>query len=150
MPTLRARSGAPQRWRIVNAAKSRFFLLDLDGQPFYVIGADGGLQEEAETKESLLVTPGERVDVVVTPTGPPGGTLDAAGELVQPRLRQRRVSQCRRCADDRLHQRADAPRSRRCRPCTATIAMPSVEGATTVDVVLTLPPRDPTESRSSR
>ena len=33
-PTLRARSGAPQRWRIVNAAKSRFFCLDLDGQPF--------------------------------------------------------------------------------------------------------------------
>ena len=25
MPQLRARSGAPQRWRIVNAAKSRFF-----------------------------------------------------------------------------------------------------------------------------
>ena len=45
MPTLRARSGAPQRWRIVNAAKSRFFLLDLEGQPFYVIGSDGGLQE---------------------------------------------------------------------------------------------------------
>ena len=32
LPTLRARSGAPQRWRIVNAAKSRFFLLDLEGQ----------------------------------------------------------------------------------------------------------------------
>ena len=45
LPTLRARSGAPQRWRIVNAAKSRFFLLDLEGQPFYVIGSDGGLQE---------------------------------------------------------------------------------------------------------
>ena len=26
LPRLRARSGAPQRWRIVNAAKSRFFL----------------------------------------------------------------------------------------------------------------------------
>ena len=37
-PTLRARAGAPQRWRIVNAAKSRFFYLDLDGQPFTVIG----------------------------------------------------------------------------------------------------------------
>ena len=32
LPTLRARSGAPQRWRIVNAAKSRFFLLDLEGE----------------------------------------------------------------------------------------------------------------------
>ncbi len=45
MPTLLARSGAPQRWRIVNAAKSRFFLLNLGDQPFYVIGGDGGLQE---------------------------------------------------------------------------------------------------------
>ena len=32
MPRLSARSGAPQRWRIVNTAKSRFFFLDLDGQ----------------------------------------------------------------------------------------------------------------------
>src|SRR5690242_16081442 len=29
-PRLTARSGAPMRWRIVNAAKSRFFQLDLD------------------------------------------------------------------------------------------------------------------------
>ena len=75
MPTLRARSGAPQRWRIVNAAKSRFFLLDLDGQQFYVIGSDGGLQERPVTIETLLVTPGERADVIVTPTRPQGGTL---------------------------------------------------------------------------
>ena len=48
-PTIRARAGAPQRWRIVNAAKSRFFYLDLDGQPFTVIGQDGGLQERPVT-----------------------------------------------------------------------------------------------------
>lgn len=74
-PTLSVRAGAPQRWRIVNAAKSRFFLLDMDGQPFYVIGGDGGLQERPVTSETLLVTPGERADVIVTPKGPPGGTL---------------------------------------------------------------------------
>ena len=45
-PTIRMRAGAPQRWRIVNTAKSRFFLLDMDGQPFTTIGVDGGLQEE--------------------------------------------------------------------------------------------------------
>ena len=63
MPTLRARSGAPQRWRIVNAAKSRFFLLDLDGQQFTCIGGDGGLQEYPVTTDSLLLAPGERADV---------------------------------------------------------------------------------------
>ena len=57
-PTLRARAGAPQRWRIVNAAKSRFFYLDLDGQPFTVIGSDGGLQERpVDRRTILLVTP---------------------------------------------------------------------------------------------
>jgi len=70
-PTLRARSGAPQRWRIVNAAKSRFFLLDMDGQPFVTIGTDGGLQERPRSTDILLVAPGERVDVVVAPTGRP-------------------------------------------------------------------------------
>jgi FtsP/CotA-like multicopper oxidase with cupredoxin domain len=75
MPSLRARSGAPQRWRIVNAAKSRFFLLELEGQPFYVIGTDGGLQETPQTLDRLLITPGERADVIVTPTGPQGSHL---------------------------------------------------------------------------
>src|SRR6185295_1447806 len=74
-PTLRARAGALQGWRIVNAAKSRFFLLDLDGQPFTVLGGDGGLQEHPSTGENLLITPGERADVLVAPTGSPGGTL---------------------------------------------------------------------------
>jgi FtsP/CotA-like multicopper oxidase with cupredoxin domain len=74
-PPLRIRSGAPQRWRIVNAARSRFFLLDLQGQKFHVIGTDGGLQERPTTSEVLLVTPGERVDVIVAPTGKPGTEL---------------------------------------------------------------------------
>src|SRR5918994_706016 len=74
-PVLKARSGAPQRWRIVNAAKSRFFYLDLDGQEFTVIGVDGGIQERPTTTDILLVTAGERVDVIVTPKGKPGSAL---------------------------------------------------------------------------
>ena len=74
-PVLRARSGAPQRWRIVNAAKSRFFYLDLEGQEFTVIGVDGGIQERPTKTDILLVTAGERVDVIVTPKGKPGSTL---------------------------------------------------------------------------
>ena len=74
-PTIRMRAGAPQRWRIVNAAKSRFFLLDMDGQPFTTIGVDGGLQEEPVTSGTLLITTGERVDVIIAPTGKPGSTL---------------------------------------------------------------------------
>src|SRR5262245_40467320 len=47
-PTMTARAGAPQRWRIVNAAKSRYFMLDLDEQTFTQIGGDGGLQERPQ------------------------------------------------------------------------------------------------------
>jgi FtsP/CotA-like multicopper oxidase with cupredoxin domain len=65
-----AREGALQRWRIVNAAKSRYFLLDLEGQPFTVIGTDGGRQERAEPRDSVVLTPGERLDVIVAPRRP--------------------------------------------------------------------------------
>jgi FtsP/CotA-like multicopper oxidase with cupredoxin domain len=74
---LQARVGAPQRWRIVNAAKTRYFELELPadsnkGEPFTVIGRDGGLQEYPTSYETLLVAPGERVDVIVSPQGKPG------------------------------------------------------------------------------
>ncbi len=88
-PVLRARPGAPQRWRIVNAAKSRFFYLDLEGQAFTVIGGDGGLQERPVTSDILLVTPGERVDVIVAPKGKAGHAAGPARDALQPRLRQR-------------------------------------------------------------
>ena len=31
VPKMRARAGVPQRWRIVNAAKSRYFRIDPNG-----------------------------------------------------------------------------------------------------------------------
>ena len=70
--TLTVRSGARQRWRIVNAAKSRYFLLDMDDQPFVQIGGDGGLNEHSTETTKLLLATGERADVLVTPKGVPG------------------------------------------------------------------------------
>ena len=75
LSTLKIRSGAPQRWRIVNTAKSRFFPLDLDGQVFTQIGSDGGLIESQRTTTNLVVGCGERVDLIVSPTGDPGTEL---------------------------------------------------------------------------
>ena len=142
LPTLRARSGAPQRWRIVNAAKSRFFLLDLDGQNFFVIGSDGGLQERPETTDSLLVTPGERVDVIVTPTGPRGGTLTLRAALynrgygsIEYRIPEDVLTIA--FSDEPPRPKQDLPAVRR------DIVAPSLAGATHVDVVLTLPPMGP-------
>jgi FtsP/CotA-like multicopper oxidase with cupredoxin domain len=68
LPTLHVRSGATQRWRIVNAARSRYFQLELPGVRFSRIGGDGGLLERPVEEERLLLTPGQRVDVLVTPT----------------------------------------------------------------------------------
>ena len=72
---LLARAGVPQRWRIVNAAKSRYFELDLGGSTFTKIGGDGGLQEYAVESETLVLAAGERADVIVTPRGAPGSEL---------------------------------------------------------------------------
>jgi FtsP/CotA-like multicopper oxidase with cupredoxin domain len=73
-----ARAGAPLRWRIVNAAKSKYIQLDIaeaTGKPFTVIGGDGGLQEYPTQQETLVIAPGERVDAIVTPSGVPGTEL---------------------------------------------------------------------------
>jgi FtsP/CotA-like multicopper oxidase with cupredoxin domain len=74
-PRLLVRAGAPQRWRIVNAAKSRFFEVDLEGQPFTRIGGDGGFTEYPIRLDVLVLAPGERADVIVAPRGAPGTEL---------------------------------------------------------------------------
>src|SRR5687767_941528 len=67
-PTVTARDGALQRWRIVNAAKSRYFELVLgDGQPFELIGVDGGHMEYSLKRWTIVLGPGERADVLVAP-----------------------------------------------------------------------------------
>jgi FtsP/CotA-like multicopper oxidase with cupredoxin domain len=60
-------AGQVERWRIINAASARYFKLNLDGKPFKVIATDGGLLEYARTETELLITPGERFDIVVGP-----------------------------------------------------------------------------------
>src|SRR5262245_35195526 len=137
-PTLMARPGAPQRWRIVNAAKSRFFYLDLDGQPFTVIGADGGLQEKPVTSDILLVTPGERVDVIVAPKGKAGAPL-----VLRAMLYNRGYGSVEyRSVEDVLTIEFTKEPPVTAKPISVTRALPepSVEGATKVDVVLSLPP----------
>ena len=79
-PKLLARDGAPQRWRIVNTAKTRYFELDFaeapaGTRPFTVIGSDGGLQEYPTEHDTLVIAPGERKDVIVTPHGLPASEI---------------------------------------------------------------------------
>src|SRR5262249_5286557 len=69
------RAGVPQRWRIVNAAKSRYFYLYLDGVTMTTIGVDGGLLDKPIVSDRILLTPGQRADVILTPQGKPGEEL---------------------------------------------------------------------------
>jgi len=74
-PVIEARAGLRQRWRLVNAARSRYFQLALAGHSFTRIGGDGGLMEEPVESEMLLLAPGERADVLVVPRGEADETL---------------------------------------------------------------------------
>jgi len=139
LPTLKARAGAPQRWRIVNTAKSRFFLLDLDGQPFHQIGGDGGLYERPVTSEVLLVTPGERFDVIIAPTGKPGTTMPLRALLYNRgygSIQYRGVEEVLSIEFSKEPALKVPPAPTLARAITP----PPREGATPVDMILTLPP----------
>ncbi len=140
-PTIQARSGAPQRWRIVNTAKSRFFYLDLDGQDFLVIGQDGGLQETPTTTNILLITPGERMDVVVTPTGAPNSQLTLRAMLYNRgygSVEYRSVEEVMTIAfsAEPTLKNVTLPAPSR------AITPPPTAGATPVPMVFTLPPQE--------
>jgi FtsP/CotA-like multicopper oxidase with cupredoxin domain len=79
-PRLRWRAGALQRLRIVNVANGRFFNLALPGHRFRVIGTDGGLMPRAYDTARLLISPGERYDVMVIAEGEPGTELTLTSE----------------------------------------------------------------------
>lgn len=63
-PVLRARAGARQRWRVINAAGARYYQVELAGQRFTRIGGDGGFLEHPEQVANILLPPAERADVV--------------------------------------------------------------------------------------
>lgn len=74
-PTLRARLGVPMRLRVVNAAISRYFQLALGSIPFTVVGGDAGLNAVQREVARPVLTPGQRLDLVITPRGTPGQTI---------------------------------------------------------------------------
>lgn len=64
-PTFSIATGGLLRLRLVNASTSRFYRLELENHPLYLIATDGGsLSEPVEVRE-LLLSPGERAEVLV-------------------------------------------------------------------------------------
>lgn len=66
-PELEIAGGQVERWRIVNAANTKYVRLSIGERPFSIIGTDGGLLSEPREATEVLVTPGERVEVAVGP-----------------------------------------------------------------------------------
>ena len=73
-PTLKARVGKPQRWRIINTARARYYNIRMPGHRLTRLGGDNGLAEHSADIYSAVVVPGERADLVFTPQGEPGTT----------------------------------------------------------------------------
>lgn len=59
--------GQTERWRFINSSSARYFRLYLGGTEFKIIASDGGLLEHPVVATEALITPGERVDIVVGP-----------------------------------------------------------------------------------
>jgi len=57
---------------VINASSSRFYNLRLDEHSFVVVGVDGGLLPSPQERDIILLSPGERVDVVVRGDRSPG------------------------------------------------------------------------------
>lgn len=64
-PVLRINPGQVQRWRILNASNARFYKLNLENHTMYVVGTEGGLIDKPYPVSYILLSPGERVEVLV-------------------------------------------------------------------------------------
>ena len=60
------------RWRILNASPSRFYRLALENHPFHLIATDGGALNEPVEVNELLLTPGQRAEVLIKGNQQPG------------------------------------------------------------------------------
>lgn len=66
-PQINIHAGHKERWRFINSSSARYFKLSLDGREFQIIGTDGGLLEHPRTVTEVLITPGERMDIIAGP-----------------------------------------------------------------------------------
>jgi FtsP/CotA-like multicopper oxidase with cupredoxin domain len=60
-------AGQTERWRLINSSSARYFFLHFGGRPFRIIATDGGLLEAAREVTEALLTPAERIDILMGP-----------------------------------------------------------------------------------
>ncbi|WP_246694399.1 multicopper oxidase family protein [Mesorhizobium sp. M2E.F.Ca.ET.209.01.1.1] len=74
-PKLAVAAGAKRRLRFYNATNARFLRLAFANASMTVIGSDGGLLEKPVAAEEILLSPAERVELVVAFDRPGAATL---------------------------------------------------------------------------
>jgi FtsP/CotA-like multicopper oxidase with cupredoxin domain len=67
-PRLNIKSGQVQRWRVLNASSARCYRLALDGHTMQLIGTDGGLLDKPYPLSEIILSPGERADILIKGT----------------------------------------------------------------------------------
>jgi FtsP/CotA-like multicopper oxidase with cupredoxin domain len=71
-PTFRISKDGLLRLRFLNASVARYYRLQLEDHPMYLIATDGGPIEEPFEMRELLLAPGERAEVLVRGERSPG------------------------------------------------------------------------------
>ncbi|AZO45660.1 multicopper oxidase family protein [Mesorhizobium sp. M7D.F.Ca.US.005.01.1.1] len=74
-PTLTVPFGTKRRFRFYNATNARFLRLSFDGAPMTIIGTDGGLLETPVAVDDILLSPAERLELIVSFEKPGAATL---------------------------------------------------------------------------
>ena len=67
-PLLEVRPGEVFRLRVLNVSNARFYRLALQGHGLQLVGTDGGLLDKPYAASDLLLSPGERADLLVRAT----------------------------------------------------------------------------------
>jgi FtsP/CotA-like multicopper oxidase with cupredoxin domain len=68
-PRIDVSTDQPERWRVVNACTSRFLELALDQHTWGFLGYDGQALGQPDERDTVVLAPGNRVDVLVQPAG---------------------------------------------------------------------------------
>ncbi|MFZ1027659.1 MAG: multicopper oxidase domain-containing protein, partial [Limnoraphis robusta] len=71
-PNFSIPQGGLLRLRVINASTSRFYRLKLEEHPLYLIATDGGSISEPVELSEVLLTPGERVEILIRGEREPG------------------------------------------------------------------------------
>lgn len=67
LPTISMAAGQLERWRIINASSARYVRLGIGGLPLTLVATDGGPLPKPALRNDVLLTPGDRVELVVGP-----------------------------------------------------------------------------------